>query len=226
MKKILIIDDQAENVFYLQDRLQKEGFEVISANSGRTGIEAALTQSPDLILLDIMMPEISGLEVCRFLTRDARTSRIPIILVTAKTSAEDMREGLQAGAIDYIKKPINKIEMLARINSALKVKESQELFLEVEKMKTFTATVVTANHKIKQPLTLIKLSLTAIKRELHKEEINREAIIKKMKYIDIAVGEINDILELLNQVEKPVFADYVGDIQMIELGETEKPSEL
>ncbi|MDP3150260.1 MAG: response regulator, partial [Ignavibacteria bacterium] len=169
MKKILIIDDQAENVFYLQDRLQKEGFEVISANSGRTGIEAALTQSPDLILLDIMMPEISGLEVCRFLTRDARTSRIPIILVTAKTSAEDMREGLQAGAVDYIKKPINKIEMLARINSALKVKESQELFLEVEKMKTFTATVVTANHKIKQPLTLIKLSLTAIKRELHKE---------------------------------------------------------
>ncbi|MDP3149804.1 MAG: response regulator, partial [Ignavibacteria bacterium] len=102
---------------------------------------------------------------------------------------------------------------------------SQELFLEVEKMKTFTATVVTANHKIKQPLTLIKLSLTAIKRELHKEDINKEAIIKKMKYIDIAVGEINDILELLNQVEKPVFADYVGDIQMIDLGETEKPSE-
>jgi len=223
MKKILVIDDQTENVFYLQDRLQKEGFTVISANSGRTGIEAAITQLPDLILLDIMMPEISGLEVCRFLTRDSRTSRIPIILVTAKTSAEDMREGLQSGAVDYIKKPINKIEMLARINSALKVRESQDLFLEVEKMKTFTATVVTANHKIKQPLTLIKLSLTAIKRELNKEETNKEAIVNKMKYIDIAVGEINSILEQLNQVEKPIFADYVGDIQMIDLGETEKP---
>jgi len=218
MKKILVIDDQPENIFYLQDRLQKEGFTVISANSGRTGIEAAITQLPELILLDIMMPEISGLEVCRFLVQDSRTSRIPIILVTAKTSAEDMREGLQAGAVDYIKKPINKIELLARVNSALKVKESQDLFLEVEKMKTFTATVVTANHKIKQPLTLIKLSLTAIKREMNKEEINKEAINNKMKYIDIAVGEINDILELLNQVEKPIFADYVGDIKMIDIG--------
>lgn len=225
MKKILIIDDQPENIFYLQDRLQKEGFTVISANGGRTGIEAALTQIPDLILLDIMMPEISGLEVCRFLVQDSRTCRIPIILVTAKTSAEDMREGLQAGAVDYIKKPINKIELLARVNSALKVKDSQDLFLEVEKMKTFTATVVTANHKIKQPLTLIKLSLTAIKRELHKEEISKEAINNKMKYIEIAVGEINDILELLNQVEKPIFADYVGDIKMIEIGDKEKPLE-
>ncbi|NCQ18403.1 MAG: response regulator [Ignavibacteria bacterium CG_4_8_14_3_um_filter_37_9] len=224
MKKILVIDDQPENIFYLQDRLQKEGFAVISANGGRTGIEAALTQLPDLILLDIMMPEISGLEVCRFLVNDSRTSRIPIILVTAKISAEDMREGLQAGAVDYIKKPINKIELLARVNSALKVKESQDLFLEVEKMKTFTATVVTANHKIKQPLTLIKLSLTAIKRELHKEEINKEAITNKTKYIDIAVGEINDILEQLNQVEKPIFADYVGEIKMIDLGEGAKPS--
>jgi len=224
MKKILVIDDQPENIFYLQDRLQKEGFAVISANGGRTGIEAALTQLPDLILLDIMMPEISGLEVCRFLVNDSRTSRIPIILVTAKISAEDMSEGLQAGAVDYIKKPINKIELLARVNSALKVKESQDLFLEVEKMKTFTATVVTANHKIKQPLTLIKLSLTAIKRELHKEEINKEAITNKTKYIDIAVGEINDILEQLNQVEKPIFADYVGEIKMIDLGEGAKPS--
>lgn len=223
MKKILVIDDQPENIFYLEDRLQKEGFTVISANDGRTGIEAALTQLPDLILLDIMMPEISGLEVCRFLVQDSRTSRIPVILVTAKTSAEDMHEGLQAGAVDYIKKPINKIELLARVNSALKVKESQDMFLEVEKMKTFTATVVTANHKIKQPLTLIKLSLTAIKRELHKEDVNKEAIYNKMKYIDIAVGEINDILELLNQVEKPIFADYVGNIKMIDIGDGEKP---
>jgi len=223
MKKILVIDDQEENIFYLQDRLQKEGFMVVSANGGKTGIEAAISELPDLILLDIMMPEISGLEVCQLLKRDTRTSRIPIILVTAKTAAEDMREGLQAGAVDYIRKPINKIEMLARINSALKVKESQELLLEVEKMKTFTATVVTANHKIKQPLTLIKLSLTAIKRELHSEETSKEAIMNKMKYIDIAVGEITEILELLNQVEKPVFEDYVGEIKMIELGGKEKP---
>ena len=223
MKKILVIDDQQENIFYLQDRLQKEGFIVVSANGGKTGIETAMSELPDLILLDIMMPEISGLEVCHVLKRDTRTSRIPIILVTAKTAAEDMREGLQAGAVDYIRKPINKIEMLARINSALKVKESQDMLLEVEKMKTFTATVVTANHKIKQPLTLIKLSLTAIKREVHSEEINKEAIINKMKYIDIAVGEITDILELLNQVEKPIFEDYVGEIKMIELGSKEKP---
>lgn len=216
MKKILVIDDLPENVFLLQDRLEREGYEVIKAYEGRTGIEKAKSEIPDLILLDVMMPEMTGFEVCKILVENSTTSRIPIILVTAKTDAEDTKEGLEAGAFDYIKKPFNRIELLARINSALKLSEAQKKLLEIEQKNTFTATIVTANHKIKQPLTLLSLSSAAIKRELKKDEVSPEAILKRLNYIDIAIKEINDVLNQLNSIKKPIFSDYVKDIKMID----------
>ena len=109
MKRILVIDDLPENVFLLKDRLEHEGYEVLTADCGNSGIEKATDETPDLILLDVMMPDINGFEVCKTLVNDSRTSGIPILLVTAKTDAEDTKEGLDAGAFDYIKKPINKI---------------------------------------------------------------------------------------------------------------------
>jgi len=217
MKKILVIDDLPENVFMLQDRLEHEGYEVITAYDGFSGIDKAKTNLPDLVLLDVMMPDITGLEVCQILVKDPLTQDIPIILVTAKSGAEDTKEGLEAGAFDYIKKPFNRIELLARVNSALKVSEAHKLLLESEKRDTFIATVVTANHKIKQPLTLLSLSSSAIKRELNKDDISKEGILKRIKYIDIAVKEINDVLNQLNSIKDPVISDYTSNIKMIKV---------
>lgn len=217
MKKILVIDDLPENVFMLQDRLEHEGFEVLTAYDGYTGIDKAKSELPDLILLDIMMPDITGLEVCKILVNEPTTKEIPIILVTAKSGAEDTKEGLEAGAFDYIKKPFNRIELLARVKSALKLSEAHKLLLLSEKRDTYLATVVTANHKIKQPLTLLSLSSAAIKRELGKEEISKEGIIKRVKYIDLAVKEITDVLNQLNTIKDPVLADYTANIKMIKI---------
>jgi DNA-binding response OmpR family regulator len=217
MKKILVIDDLPENVFMLQDRLEHEGYEVITAYDGKSGINKAVSEHPDLILLDIMMPEITGIEVCKTLASKDDTADIPIILVTAKSNAEDTKEGLEAGAFDYIKKPFNRIELLARINSALKFAEAHKLILEVEKKNTFSATVVTANHKIKQPLTLITLTSAAIKRELNKEVISKEAVLKKLEYIEKAVNEINDVLNKLHSIKQPVFSEYVKNIKMVDV---------
>lgn len=216
MKKILVVDDLPENVFMLQDRLEREGFEVITAYDGKTAIDKALSNLPDLILLDVMMPEISGLDVLKTLTKEPSTSNIPIILVTAKSGAEDTKEGLEAGAFDYIKKPFNRIELVARVNSALKLVEAHKLLIEAEQKNTFAATVVTANHKIKQPLTLMSLSTAAIKRELKKEELSKDSILKRLAYIESAVKEINDVLNQLNSIKKPVFSDYVKNIKMVE----------
>ncbi|MEJ2617132.1 MAG: response regulator, partial [Ignavibacteriaceae bacterium] len=221
MKKILVIDDLPENVFMLQDRLENEGYEVITAYEGKSGINKAINEHPDLILLDIMMPEVTGIEVCKTLVANNATADIPIILVTAKSDAEDTREGLEAGAFDYIKKPFNQIELLARINSALKLAEAHKLVLEVEKKNTFTATVVTTNHKIKQPLTLITLTAAAVKRELNKESISKEAILKKLEYIEIAVNEINDVLNKMHAIKQPVFSEYVKNIKMIDVDKKE-----
>lgn len=220
MKKILVIDDLPENVFMLQDRLEHEGYEVITAYDGYSGIDKAKSQLPDLVLLDVMMPEITGLEVCQILVKDPVTKDIPIILVTAKSGAEDTKEGLEAGAFDYIKKPFNRIELLARVNSALKLAEAHKLLLESEKRETYIATVVTANHKIKQPLTLLSLSSAALKRELSKDEISKEAIEKRINYIDVAIKEINDVLNQLNAIKDPVMANYTSNIKMISVEES------
>ena len=222
MKRILVIDDLPENVFMLQDRLEHEGYEVITAYDGKGGIEKAQTELPDLILLDVMMPGINGIEVCKTLVNDKKTSDIPIILVTAKTGAEDTKEGLDAGAYDYIKKPFNKIELLARVKSALKLSEANKLLLLTEKRSTFFATVVTANHKIKQPLTLLSLSSAAIKRELTKDEISKDVLSGNLKYIDAAVKEITDVLDQLNSIREPVLSDYTSDIKMIKMDDEAK----
>lgn len=219
MKRILVIDDLPENVFMLQDRLEHEGYEVLTAYDGQSGIDKAISELPDLILLDVMMPDITGIEVCKTLVTNPLTKSIPIILVTAKSGAEDTREGLEAGAFDYIKKPFNRIELMARVNSALKLSDAHKLLLDSEKRDTFYATVVTANHKIKQPLTLLSLSCSAIRRELNRDEIVKESVLKRVEYIDTAIKEITDVLNQLNSIKQPVLSDYTRDIKMIHVDE-------
>lgn len=217
MSKICVIDDHPENVFILQDRLEKAGFEIITAYDGKTGLEKVREELPDLVLLDVMMPGISGFEVCRSITQDDLTKHIPVILLTALTSTEDLEDGLRAGAFDYIKKPFNRAELLARIKSALRFSETNKFLIEIEKVNTFAATVLTANHEIKQPLTLINLSTTAIRRELSKEELNLESIEKRVRFIESATKEIIAVLEKLTSIKKPVFTDYLNNLKMIDI---------
>jgi len=217
MSKICVIDDHPENVFILQDRLEKAGFEIITAYDGKSGLEKVREELPDLVLLDVMMPGVSGFDVCRSITKDDLTKHIPVILLTALTSTEDLEEGLQAGAFDYVKKPFNRAELLARIKSALRFSETNKFLIEIEKINTFAATVLTANHEIKQPLTLINLSITAIRRELSKEELNLDSIEKRVKFIETATKEIIAVLEKLTSIKKPVFTEYINNLKMIDI---------
>jgi two-component system cell cycle response regulator len=166
-----------------------------------------------------MMPDTTGFEVCRILVNDPKTKHIPVILVTAKAGAEDTKEGFEAGAFDYIKKPFNRVELLARVNSALKLSEANRLLLDSEKKSTYIATVITANHKIKQPLTLLSLSSAAIKRELNKEEISKETILNRVTYIDTAIKEITNVLNKLTSTTEPVLSDYTKNVKMVNLDE-------
>lgn len=217
MKKILIIDDNPDNVFLLQSRLEKEGFEIITAYDGEMGIQKAIQEKPDLILLDVLMPDISGYDVCKTLTIKEETKLIPIILLTALIDADNIREGLQAGAFDYIKKPFNRIELIARINSALRFSETNKFLLELEKIKTFAATVVTANHEIKQPLTLINLSTAAVRREMSKPDASSENVLKRIEIIENAAKDIISVLDKLGSIKKPVITPYVNNLNIIDL---------
>ena len=124
MKKstsILIVDDEPDILEFLCYNLEKEGYTVGTASNGEAGLEKAIAQKPDLILLDIMMPEMDGIEVCQRLKSNPATETIPIIFITAKVSKEGKLEGLDAGAVDYITKPIDLDETLARIHTQLRL---------------------------------------------------------------------------------------------------------
>lgn len=211
-KKILVIDDQPGNVFLLQDRLNREGFEVITAYDGNSGILKAKNDSPDLILLDIMMPGLDGFEVSLELSSDKKTSHIPIIMVTALNSSEDTQKGFDCGAFDYIKKPFNKIELLARVKAALRFSETNKLLVELEKMDTYSATVKKTNHEIKQPLTLINLSISALRRQIQEPEFNKELALKKIGFIESAANDIIEIMKKMTNMDNFEITEYLGNL--------------
>ncbi len=121
--RILIVDDNETNRDILRTRLGPEGYELMEASDGEEALSVARQHHPDLILLDVMMPKIDGFEVCRQLKSDAGMPFIPVILVTAKTDTKDIVAGLEAGADEYLTKPVNQSALVARVKSMLRMKE-------------------------------------------------------------------------------------------------------
>ena len=120
--RILIVDDNEANRDILDARLKAHGYELLQAADGEEALAAARQHLPDLILLDVMMPKIDGIEVCRQLKGDASLPFMPIILVTAKADSKDIVTGLEAGADEYLTKPIDQTALVARIKSVLRLK--------------------------------------------------------------------------------------------------------
>jgi adenylate cyclase len=120
--RILIADDQPMNVDILQMRLAVHGYELLTAADGEEALAVARAQLPDLILLDIMMPKMDGLEVCRLLKGDAALPFMPIIMVTAKADTKDIVAGLETGADEYLTKPVDQAALVARVKSMLRIK--------------------------------------------------------------------------------------------------------
>lgn len=121
--KILVVDDNRLNVRLLTEILEDEGYIVYSADNGLVVLEITHKIIPDIILLDIMMPGMDGFEVCSLLKKDYELKDIPVIMVTAKTDGKDVKKALELGAFDYIKKPVDEGEVIARVQSALRFKE-------------------------------------------------------------------------------------------------------
>jgi DNA-binding response OmpR family regulator len=117
--KILVVDDEPEAVELLEFNLTRAGFTVVSAADGAQALKAARSARPNLIVLDLMLPEIDGVEVCKMLRRDPATARIPIIMLTAKAAEIDRIVGLEVGAEDYITKPFSPRELVLRIRKVL-----------------------------------------------------------------------------------------------------------
>ena len=124
--RILIVDDNAANVDILRARLQANDYDIVTAADGEEGLAAAREHLPDLILLDVMMPKLDGIEVCRQLRADASMPFIPIILVTAKSDPKDVVAALEAGGDEYLTKPVDHTSLVARVKSMLRIKALQD----------------------------------------------------------------------------------------------------
>jgi CheY-like chemotaxis protein len=119
---ILVVDDESTNRYLLEYVLTSENYRVSLASDGLEGLEKAKDELPDLILLDIRMPKMDGYEVCQRLQKDNQTKEIPIIFITSVSSSDDIIKGLNAGAVDYVKKPFIPKELLARVEIHLELK--------------------------------------------------------------------------------------------------------
>jgi len=128
--KILIVDDEKDILELIGYNLEKEGYKILKALSGETALRSSRSENPDLILLDLMLPGIDGLDVLKKLKKDAKTTNIPTILLTAKGEEADIVAGLELGADDYITKPFSPRVLLARIRAALRRQKEETVDLQ------------------------------------------------------------------------------------------------
>ncbi|OLC69032.1 MAG: adenylate/guanylate cyclase domain-containing response regulator [Betaproteobacteria bacterium 13_1_40CM_4_64_4] len=124
--KVLVVDDTPNNVKLLSDLLSVKGYAVATAANGEEGLVKLASEKPDLVLLDVMMPGLSGYDVCRRIRADAATALLPVVLVTSLDPAQERVKGIEAGADDFLSKPINQPELFARVRSLLRVKALQD----------------------------------------------------------------------------------------------------
>ena len=131
--RILVVDDTALNVKLLADLLGAQGYDVLTASSGRQALALVEKEDLDLVLLDVVMPEMSGYEVCRKIRANAATGILPVVMVTALDPGEERIKGIEAGADDFLTKPINQAELLARVRSLLRVRELYEQLADLNR---------------------------------------------------------------------------------------------
>ena len=196
--KILIVDDVKENVDILNQYFSARGFQTILAYGGAQAVDKAERERPDVILLDIMMPDVDGFRVCEILKKErTHFKNIPIILVTAKEDIDSKIKGLSLGAEDYVTKPFDVKELEARVNSALRLKKALDELKELNDLKNQFLGM--ASHDIKAPISRIERTVEAILK--NKSILKPEQLEYLKKIREEAQGIFNLISDLLNVVK-------------------------
>lgn len=196
MTKILLIEDEEKIARFVELELKHEGYDIVKADNGRTGLEIAEQGEVDLILLDIMIPQINGLEVLR---RLRKTSDIPVIMLTARDAVMDKVAGLDAGADDYITKPFAIEELLARIRTALRKKISINKEENIDILTCGLLCMDKARHKVQYDGNEIELT-------------NRE-----FNLLQVLLENKNIVLTREVLMEKVCGYDYMGETNVIDV---------
>ncbi len=191
-EKILIVEDEKDIVKMLDYNLKKEGFRTLSAHDGEAALDLANREYPDLVILDLMLPGIDGLEVCKALKKESKTAPIPIIMLTAKSQESDKVIGLELGADDYVIKPFSPRELIARIKAVLRRAKEKDKLPEVLRIGDltldFSKIAVTAKNK--------PVELTSKEFELLKTLIKAKGRVLSRDYLLDTIWGFDNSMEI------------------------------
>ena len=201
--KILIVDDVMSNVLLLKVLLTNEKFAIATASNGRQALEQVEKENPDLVLLDVMMPDMSGFEVAQHLKSNPNTADIPIIFLTALNSTADIVKGFQVGANDFISKPFNKEELIIRVTHQISLVAAKRLILS--KTEELQRTIAGRDklysviaHDLRSPMGSIKMVLNMLILNLPSEKIGAE----RYELLTMANQTTEDVFSLLDNLLK------------------------
>lgn len=195
-KRILVVDDEEHIVELIKFNLEKEGCNVTTANNGTDALKIAKEKQPDLILLDLMLPGIDGLEVCRRVRKDGEISEIPIIMITAKGEEIDKILGLELGADDYITKPFSVRELVARVKAILRR---------------------TGNKKEVSDFIFENISINFDKHEVRKNGQRIELTLKEFELLEILIKNEGKVVTRDFLLDKIWGYEYVGETRTVDV---------
>ncbi|MEJ5350728.1 MAG: response regulator [Melioribacteraceae bacterium] len=211
--KILVVEDEKDTRFILEKLLTRNNYEVVTAINGEDALEVLKTFSPKVILADWTMPVLDGLALCNILKSDEKYKGIYFIILTARSSLKDRIMGLDIGADDFLVKPVENQELLARIRSGIRIYNLQNELKNAEHNKAVIEMACTIGHKINNPLSSLVLSLKTIENELSEEE--KAKLSEELKTINESVDRINKFVQQLIYLQNPQLIDYVDENRMI-----------
>ena len=206
-QSVLVIDDAKDLIELVRFNLEKSGFDVVAATDGRAGLSIAAEHAPNIILLDLMMPGMDGLEVCRHLREDSRTRDIPLIMLTARAEEADRIVGLELGADDYITKPFSPRELVARVKAILRrtaVQSAPQL------IRQGNLTIDVARHEVTFKGTPVFLTATQF-RILQFLASQPGRVVSRERIIDAALGGDTSVYDRTIDVHITSIRKKLGD---------------
>jgi signal transduction histidine kinase len=210
--KILIVDDAIDTVELLRKRFHSEGYDTAEAYDGEEALKRVDEYSPDLIVLDVMMPKIDGYEVCHRLKTDENRKYIPVLMLTAKGEIESKVKGLEIGADDYLAKPFDYKELSARVKSLLTIKSARETLVEEEKSVALDKMMDEVAHEIRNPLVSIGGFSKRVYDRLPENDPNK----KYLEMIMDEVSKLENMVKLLIEL-KTMTVCYLGNMDINEV---------
>jgi sigma-B regulation protein RsbU (phosphoserine phosphatase) len=215
MNKVLIVEDEKDTLFILNKLLTKNDYEVFTSTNGQEALEVLNKEVPDVIIADWTMPVMDGLELCNLIKKNEKFKLIYFIILTARASLKDRVTGLDVGADDFLVKPVQNQELLARIRSGIRIHNLQNELKNIEHDKAIVEMACTIGHKINNPLSSLLMTIKNIEDELKFD--GKKSFEEDFQVINQSIDRIKVLANDLAHLKNPEIIDYSNDSKMIKL---------